>query len=284
MIKPGTIQTWNIKNETADTFTLTQQNDHIDLPVRNTTRHLEVGEDVRVFIYTDKLGKPQATMTLPEVTKDSFGFAPVVNVVPSLGVFLDIGAPKDLLVSKDDLPYLREMWPQLDDQLYSTLIQDKQGRLFAKPATEDVIMDQAEDAPASLKNQTITGFVYRVGKVGSFIWTTDKYRAFLHESERTREPRLGEAVEARVIDVKEDGTINVSFRPNKLESMDKDSHAILLKLTRNQGELPFSDKSDPEDIKETFEISKAAFKRALGRLMKQDIVEQTKEGTIKMKD
>ncbi|RSL33345.1 hypothetical protein D7Z54_10245 [Salibacterium salarium] len=284
MIKPGTIQTWTVEQENRDTFKLIQQDKSLDLPFRDVTRPLNVGEEVEVFIYTNKEGKPLATMNLPEVTMDNYGWASVVNIVPSLGVFVDIGLPKDLLVPKDDLPYLREVWPQVDDSLYISLTQDKQGRLFARLATEDVIMDQSSYAPNNLKNESITGYVYRAGKVGSFIWTMDKYRAFLHDSERGREPRVGEKVEARVIDVKEDGTINVSFRPNKMESMDKDSHAILLKLSRNQGEIPFSDKSDPEDIEEAFHISKAAFKRAVGRLMKQDLVEQTKDGTIKMKN
>ena len=91
---------------------------------------------------------------------------------------------------------------------------------------------------------------------------------------RKEEPRLGEKVEGRIIDVKEDGTVNVSLIPRKQEAMDEDAEIILAYLASRNGTMPYGDKSAPEDIQERFNLSKASFKRALGRLMKEGKVYQ----------
>ncbi|WP_026700835.1 CvfB family protein [Salibacterium aidingense] len=283
MIEPGTIQTATVMEKQQKSYLLNLGTHHVRLPEEEAVDDLNIGDSINVFIYTDKAGKPAATMRLPEATAASYGWADVAAVVPALGVFVNLHLPKDILVPKDDLPFMQDVWPQPNDQLYVILSKDKQGRLLARPAKENVILEQSISASKDMLNEHVTGRVYRAGKVGSFIWTDGQVRAFLHHQERRAEPRMGEEIEARVIDVKDDGTINISQRPDKLESMDEDAHAILLHLSRHRGEIPFSDKSDPEAIQETFHISKAAFKRAVGRLMKRGLIEQTKSGTIRTK-
>ena len=96
----------------------------------------------------------------------------------------------------------------------------------------------------------------------------------MHESERSVEPRLGELVKGRVIGVKEDGSLNGSLLPRTHERLDEDAEGILTYLESRGGSMPYWDKSDPEDIQKRFGMSKAAFKRALGRLMKEGKVSQ----------
>ncbi|WP_240375071.1 S1 RNA-binding domain-containing protein [Bacillus piscicola] len=283
MIHLGTVQTCTVRDEKQQAYTLEKGKKQLELPVRYVTRSLSAGEEVRVFVYKNKKGSMVATMTLPDITVDSFGWATVADVVPRLGVFLHIGIEKDMLLSKDDLPLFQEVWPKRGDKLYATLVVDKKNMLFAKLATEEDIMKHTERAPASLQNEKVTGLVYRTGKVGSFIWTTDRYRGFLHASERDDEPRLGQHVQARVTGVKEDGTVNLSCKPLKEERIGQDAEKILLSLSRNQGEISYSDKSDPRDIQREFQLSKAAFKRAVGRLLKQGLIEQTGHQTIRFK-
>ena len=123
-------------------------------------------------------------------------------------------------------------------------------------------------APETLLHTTITAHPYRLLRVGTFLLSKEGYKIFVHESERRSEPRLGEAVEVRIIGHKEDGTLNGSFLPLAHERMDDDSEMILTMLNEYGGELPFSDKSDPEAIKDVFNMSKGSFKRAIGRLYK----------------
>ncbi|WP_144552108.1 S1 RNA-binding domain-containing protein [Peribacillus simplex] len=236
---------------------------------------LELGDEVTVFIYHDKQARLTATMKIPEIQIDRYGWAEVVNVKRKLGVFVDIGLSKDILVSLDDLPNIDRLWPEVGDRLYVSLKTDRHDRLFGKLATEDVIQEIAVTAPLKgVRNTSIKGNVYRLLMVGSFFISQEGYRCFIHESERKEEPRLGELVEGRVIDSKEDGTLNVSLIPFKQDLMGEDAEVIFTYLMNRGGAMPYGDKTPPDDIKFHFGLSKGAFKRALGKLMKEEKIYQ----------
>ncbi len=278
----GTIQTMTVDRTIETGYVLTFEMNEFLLHHNETNTILEPNQEVDVFIYMDKKGKVVATTKLPHIKMDIYDWAEVKNVIPNLGVFVDIGTTKDILVSKDDLPLFDQVWPQIGDRLFVTLGKDQKGKLLALPASEGVIARELELAPDSLLNTMIEGTVYRTSREGSALITGDFYRGFIHHSERRKEPRLGQQVNGRVIEVKPDGTLNISLRPLKQESMHEDAEAILQHLEANGGVIPFSDKSDPDDIRGTFHISKAAFKRALGKLMKNGKVEQ-REGKTYLK-
>ncbi|SFC78389.1 hypothetical protein SAMN05443252_106149 [Bacillus sp. OV322] len=241
----------------------------------NEQDDLEIGQDVKVFIYHDKQGRLTATRKIPQVTLDSYGWAEVVSVKKNLGVFVDIGISKDMLVSLDDLPNLQHLWPAPGDRLFISLKTDRQERLFGKLATEDIMADLSVQAPLKgIRNAAVKGNVYRLLMAGSFFISEEGYRCFIHESERKEEPRLGQYVEGRVIDSKEDGTLNVSLHPFKQDKMDEDSEVIYKYLMNRGGAMPYGDKTPPEDISFHFGLSKGAFKRALGKLMKEDKIYQ----------
>ncbi|WP_078427087.1 S1 RNA-binding domain-containing protein [Alkalihalobacterium alkalinitrilicum] len=232
------------------------------------------GDTVKVFLYNDKEGRLTATMTIPKIQIGEYDWVEVVDINPRLGVFVNIGIQKDILVSVDDLPAFKTVWPKVGDQLLITLKLDYKGRLLGQLITEEVVEEIEKAASFDMDKQQISGRIYRALKVGSFMLSDDGYRCFIHESQRRKEPRLGELVTGRVIDVKEDGSLNVSLLPLKQESLGEDAETIYAYLERNGGKMPYTDKSEPGDIRLDFGMSKAAFKRALGRLMKEKKVEQ----------
>ncbi|MFJ7682533.1 CvfB family protein [Peribacillus butanolivorans] len=241
----------------------------------NEETELEIGDEVTVFIYHDKQARLTATMKIPEIQIDQYGWAEVVNVKKKLGVFVNIGLSKDILVSLDDLPNIDHLWPEVGDRLYVSLKTDRNERLFGNLATEDVIQESAVKAPLKgVRNTTVKGNVYRLLMVGSFFVSQEGYRCFIHESERKQEPRLGELVEGRVIDSKEDGTLNVSLIPFKQDLMEEDADVIFTYLMNRGGAMPYGDKTPPDDIQFHFGLSKGAFKRALGKLMKEEKIYQ----------
>ncbi|MGE7766185.1 CvfB family protein [Peribacillus sp. NPDC096540] len=241
----------------------------------NEETELDIGDEVTVFIYHDKQARLTATMKIPEIQIDQYGWAEVVNVKKKLGVFVNIGLSKDILVSLDDLPNIDHLWPEVGDRLYVSLKTDRNERLFGKLATEDVIQEIAVKAPLKgVRNTTVKGNVYRLLMVGSFFVSQEGYRCFIHESERKQEPRLGELVEGRVIDSKEDGTLNVSLFPFKQDLMGEDADVIFNYLMNRGGAMPYGDKTPPDDIQFHFGLSKGAFKRALGKLMKEEKIYQ----------
>jgi predicted RNA-binding protein (virulence factor B family) len=281
---PGEVTTLTVKREVPFGYFLTNGKEEVLLRKSETEIPLTIDDNVTVFLYHDHQGRLCATTTKPKITSDTYDWVEVVDVVPKLGVFVNIGISKDVLVSVDDLPPLPSLWPQRGDELYCSLKTDKRGRLLAQLATDEIVKEIAVKAPESSFNQNIRGRVYRLIKVGAFIISDVGYLGFIHESQRRREPRLGEVVEGRIIGVKEDGTVNVSLLPRKHESIDEDAEAIYRYMESRGGAMPYSDKSDPDDIQTRFHMSKAAFKRALGRLMKEKKVYQENGWTYIVKD
>lgn len=273
-LEAGILATLQAERVAPFGYFLTDGTESVLLHESEVDQELEIGQDIQVFLYQDKLGRLSATTKIPKIQMGRYGWAEVVNVVDQLGVFVNIGISKDILVSLDDLPLFKGLWPKEGDQLFLSLKTDRNGRLFGRLATENIIEQIAKRAPEMMKNKNIKGRVYRESKVGTFILTEDGYRGFIHESERPEEPRLGEWIEGRVIDVKSDGSLNISLIPRGHEKMDEDSEVILAFLQKRNGAMPYGDKSQADDIQERFGMSKAAFKRALGRLMKANKIEQ----------
>lgn len=242
---------------------------------------IQEGDKVKVFLYANRRGELTATMKMPNMTCDTYGWAKVLRIDDKEGVYVDIGSSFEVLVNGADMPRIRALWPVLGDELYMTLRTDLGGEIFGRLATEERVMEQISEAPSSLLNQNLKARAYRLLPVGSFMLSVpENYRIFIHNTEQEKEPRLGEEVDVRIIGVRDDGTVNGSMLPRKEERLGDDAEKIFAYLNEIGGRMPFGDKSSPEEIKEMFSMSKAAFKRALGKLMKEGKVTQDDGWTI----
>ncbi|WP_442599147.1 CvfB family protein [Neobacillus sp. D3-1R] len=255
-------------------YFLSDGEEDILLHNNETTKEYELDEEVEVFIYIDSTGRLAATTKKPFISLGIYDWVKVVDIREDLGAFLDIGLQKDLLLGKEDLPVVKDVWPQEGDMVFATLRVNRNNRLYAKLASEQIISEISIPANKKDLNKNIQGYVYRTAKVGTWMITAEGYRGFIHESQRKIEPRLGQKVEGRVVDVKDDGTINVSLLPRKHEALGTDAEVILEYLISRNGAMPYWDKSMPEDIEEKFRMSKGAFKRAIGKLLKEGRVYQ----------
>ncbi|MGX7068683.1 CvfB family protein [Gemella bergeri] len=240
-----------------------------------------LGEEYSMFVYPSRSGKLFSTPNIPEVTYGEYAFSKVVKVEEDR-VGLDIGFSREIPLLAEDLPKLRSVWPKESDELFITLRRDYTGQLFARLATETIVSTLYSKATKNLKNKDLEAYPYRLMKVGTFLLSKDGYKIFVHESEREREPRLGEKVSLRVIGIKDNGEINGSFLPRAYERMDKDGQAIL-DYIENNGYCDFTDKSSPEEIKAVFGMSKGSFKRAVGRLFKNKLIMIEEDGLYKRK-
>jgi len=271
-------QVINLTVEREAAFGYFLSNDEVEEDVllhkNDTDREFAEGDEVDVFLYTDSQGRIAATTTIPTITVGRYDWAKVSSVKSDLGVFINIGINKDILLGIDDLPVHRSVWPVEGDLVYITLRVNRNNRIYARLATDPIIEEKMIPATRKDFNKNIQGHIYRTAKVGSWIYTAEGFKGFIHESQRKIEPRLGQKVEGRIIDIKEDGTINVSLIPRKQESLMDDSERVHHYLMSRNGAMPYWDKSMPEDIEERFQMSKGAFKRALGKLMKEGKVYQ----------
>jgi len=235
----------------------------------------KLGDAVQGFGFVDSRHQVSFTLKVPKVRFGNYGWGTVKSVRRDLGVFIDIGlSNKDIVISLDDLPSEKRLWPKVDDKLYLTLVVDEKERLWGKLADDQVFFSMMRLGDVSMQNKNLQATVFRLKLAGTYVWTENSYVGFIHPSERFTEPRLGEVIQARVIGLRSDKVLNLSLKPRAHEAMDSDAMMILTFLQRSGGKIPYTDKTNKEAIQDAFGISKGQFKRAIGRLMKQKKVKQ----------
>ncbi len=257
------------------------------LPKDESPQVLHIGGSVRGFVYENENHQLQMTCQhIPTVQVDHYDFGTVVGVRRDLGVFVDIGLPnKDIVVSLDDLPSLKHLWPQKGDRLMMALKVDDKNRIWGQLADESVFEAIANRPNPRMKNKDVKATVYRLKMAGTFVITDDYCLGFIHPSERDQEPRLGQRISARVIGLSSHGSLNLSLKPRAYQAIGEDAQMLLEMLRRTPDHtLPFTDKSDPEAIRQEFGISKGQFKRAVGHLLKARMVSMVNGKLILIKD
>lgn len=196
---------------------------------------LKIGGVVTGFAYENEKHNLQITKNIPDVRLGHYAWGEVTDIRRDLGVFVNIGLPnKDVVVSLDELPTIKELWPQRGDKLMITLRIDKKDRLWGELASADILQAVRIPAKPDMKNKQVKATVYRLKMVGTLVITPDYNFGFIHPDERQREPRLGEEVDARVIGVREDGVLNLSLRPRAYEAISDDAAMLLTLLQRDR--------------------------------------------------
>lgn len=231
------------------------------LPKKQVPEGIEAGDPVEVFLYKDSSDRMIATTKEPKITLGQLAVLEVADV-GRIGAFLDWGLEKDLL-----LPFKEQtVKVEKGDRCLVSLYVDKSGRLCATMKVYPLLQT---DSPYK-KNDMVRGTVYEISReFGVFVAVDNKYSALIPRREVYGRMYIGQQIEARVTDVKADGKLDLSVRGRIPEQMDEDARIIMERISKNGGFLPFTDKAEPERIKAEFGMSKAAFKRAAGRLLKQ---------------
>lgn len=270
--------------EITDNHVYVQKNGYTYQVVSNIDT--ELGETITGFAYLDQNDRLMLTTDIPAVADNQYEWAEIVDVRRDLGVFVDVGLyNKDIVVSSDHLPDEKHLWPKVGDKVLVSLIVDNHGRLWGKLATQELFKEKAHQGTSTQHNNNVRGHVFELRKSGSYVFTNDFYMAYIPAEERDTEPRIGELVEGRVIGLREDGVLYISLHPRAHEILDDDAKMIYEVIKRNEdNRIPYHDKSDPDEIRAFFGISKGAFKRAVGRLMKQNLVGQDKNGTYSISE
>lgn len=265
-----------VTDQNDDLYFLQYEGTTFRLDKKEVEAELVKGALVSGFAYENEDHEMQITKKIPTTQIGRYAFGEVVASRRDLGVFVDIGLPnKDVAVSLDELPELTNLWPKKGDSLMIALRVDAKGRLWGTIASEEIFKGISGKADTSMKNKNVEAIAYRLKMAGTHVITSDFELGFIHPSEREREPRLGEHLNARVIGVRPDSTLNLSLRRRAYEAISDDAQMILAALQHSEGVLNYTDKSTPEDIKDYFGISKGQFKRAVGHLMKAGLVKQT---------
>lgn len=244
--------------------------DDILLHKLQQTAEVKVGDEVKVYLYLDPNRRLTASMKLPKMREGQLGYVRVLSVTRD-GGFVDIGAERGVF-----LPYSQMRGHVSPDQLvWVKLYRDKSGRPAVTMRVEEDMLKASKPAENIKVGDSVTGTIYNILPEGFFIFTNQRYIAFLHRSE-VPGGRLdfGQEVTCRVTYVRQDGRLNVSMRLQKENALIADAEEIYGYLQKRNGKMPYCDSTPLEIIKQKFGISKAAFKRALGHLMKEGKVYQ----------
>lgn len=246
---------------------LGSEEERVLLPKKQIPGEIELGDPVEVFLYRDSDDRLIATTNEPKITLGKLGVLEVADV-GRLGAFLDWGLEKDLF-----LPFKEQTEKvQKGDKCLVSLYIDKSSRLCA---TMKVYHLLRTDSPYK-KDDKVSGIIYDTSpEFGVFVAVDNQYSALIPQREVFGNLKVGNIVEARVTAVKEDGKLDLSVKDKIPEQMDKDAQYIMKVIESYDGVLPFTDKADPETIKQEFGMSKAAFKRGVGRLLKGGKIEIT---------
>lgn len=290
-LEAGTIRRLEVAREVPPNgYFLTDGTQDVLLHYSETAGEVKPGDQVDVFLFHDTQDRLAATMRKPLIRLGEVALLEVADIHPRFGCFLEMGLGRHLLLPFKELPELKELRPKVGDKVFVVLTHDRQGRLVAKTAGEEQLKKLCFDAPATWRGQWVEARVYKPLQMGTFVVCDGGVVGFgvigfIHSSERTRLLRLGEQVKVRVTFVREDGNVNCTMRERKEVGRDEDAEKLLAFLhERPNKAMPYSDETPADLISQRFGISKSAFKRAIGKLMKEGLVYQEGSWTYLKQD
>lgn len=274
----GKINHLEVKREADISYILADGENEIFLHKKEAERPYEIGEVIDVFLYDDNQGRITASTKPPSIMIDDVGLLSVVSTNYNYGAFLYYGMVKDLLLSIDDLPKSHRMWPKPEDKIFVTM-KNKHDRLFAKLLSRHELkmhFDQDEEL--------VIGDYYHAYQMyylenGIITFTESGQEIFVHRNNYREMPRIGQRLSVKIISKNESGNYSGSLIAQKELMLDKDANIVYQYLLDHNGKMPYTDKSDVEEIYQVFHMSKAAFKRALGHLNRLERIELNKENT-----
>lgn len=275
MIQFGRFNTLEILRETPPGLYLDAGGDYdgILLPRRWVTPDMHVGERVEVFLYKDSEGRPIATTDLPHVEVGQFANLTVLSIVEGVGIFLDWGLSKDLLLPMSEHTD-REV--RVGDRVIVAVTLDTADRIVAASRQLDRFFP--DDPPHYQRNDPVDILIYGESPLGYKSIVNQTYSGLLYHSETSGQLAPGDELVAYVKDVYEDGKIDLLRDPAGYGRVESLTEKILQALDAADSQLPLNDKSSPEAIRAQFDTSKKAFKQALGALYKQRHIRFTDTG------
>lgn len=266
MIKLGEVQELRINKITLAGAYLVDESEDGDvlLPRKELPQDARVGDIIKVTVYDDPKSRRIATTKMPKAQVGDIAYLKVVNQT-KFGYFLDWGLDKDLF-----LPFGETVGHVEKGKSYLVGIYvDKSDRICATMKIKNML---STDSPYK-RGDKVKGTIYNINRgLGAFVAVDNKYEGLISKKDLLGVYEVGDIIEARVSNVKEDGKLDLSLREVKHVQIDRDKELILEKLEENDGFLPFNDDTPPEIIRKELNMSKAGFKRAIGRLYKEGLI------------
>lgn len=241
------------------------------LPRRYIPEGVNIGDDIRVFVYHDSEDRLIATTLTPKAIVGEVAYLEAVMVTQQ-GAFLDWGLPKDLFVPRSkQLSGMR----QGGRYLVRLFIDEQTGRVAA---TEKIESSLSNDNLTVKLHDPVQLTVYRRTDIGYLCIINNIHTGVLHHNEIYRNIQVGDKFEGFIKAIRDEDKIDLAAGRKGFQRVEDEGDKIMRLLRENDGYLPYYDKSDPDDIYDFFGMSKKTFKMTIGTLYKQRKIELTGTG------
>ncbi|MCF8369284.1 MAG: GntR family transcriptional regulator [Bacteroidales bacterium] len=242
------------------------------LPNAYLTDEIKIDDEIEVFVYKDSEDRIVATTLKPFLQLEEFAFLRVKDV-NRFGAFMDWGLPKDLMV-----PFAEQAQKMLPGKSYVVYL--KKDELSDRLVGTAKFLKYLQHENLDVKEgDEVDLLLYGMADLGMNAVVNNKYRGLIFQSDIHKKIYVGDRIKAYVKQVRDDGKIDLKLEPAGYDSsIGLITRTILEALERNDGSLSLTDKSDSKDIKDQLGLSKKAFKKGVGTLYKQKLIELGPDG------
>ncbi|HCY46573.1 MAG TPA: GntR family transcriptional regulator [Flavobacteriales bacterium] len=273
MIQLGKFNDLKVSKAEDSGYTLIDdEGTEIFLPSEKTDKELEEGATVSVFVYPGILGAKKATLKKPLIALGEFAFL-TVSSTDEQGVYVDWGMEKNLLI-----PPKQEGERMEEGESYIIFVyQDREsGKLYGsnkiekRLSNDDLTIEEGEEVDVMVQRESDMGFAVIVNH---------RHRGLVFENEVFQDLLIGDTLKGYVKKIQPENRLDITIRPmGYRNTVDPDVQTVLNALEDSQGVLPLTDKSKPDLIMVELNMSKKAFKRAIGSLYKERKIEIKEDG------
>ncbi|NOX15659.1 MAG: DNA-binding protein [Epsilonproteobacteria bacterium] len=271
-IQIGQINTLEIDRITDHGFyLLSEEGEDILLPNAYMTDDMSIGDEIKVFVYTDSEDRLIATTLKPKAMLDEFAYMEVVDVA-SFGAFVDWGLPKDLLIPKSLQKIPLKVGMKF---VFRVCLDEETGRLVGAHKFKKFIRNDIEELEV---NQQVHIIIREKTPLGFKVIVNNLYEAIIFHNEIFEDIWVGQKKVAYVKNIRSDRKLDISLQSIGKSNADTATSRIEKILRQSGGSLEFNYKSSPKEIKDRFGLSKKNYKRALTTLLEKKIIAVDESG------
>jgi len=272
MMELGKYNTLEILRDTEPGLFLgDDEGNEVLLPNRYVPEQFEIGEQIEVFVYLDNEERPVATTDTPYIKRGDFALLRC-NQVTNFGAFMDWGLVKELFC-----PFKEQAFKMKPGQWYLVYcyLDEESQRLVASSKTKrfldnsQLTVQKFDEVDVIISHPSEKGMNVIVNKIHS---------GLIYEDEIFSPLNIGDQMKAYVKKVRPDNKLDITLNQIGYKNIEPSANKVLTQLKANDGYLPLHDKSDPGQIKESLQMSKKSFKKAIGNLYKQHLIDIKNDG------
>jgi uncharacterized protein len=264
MISIGKYNTLRVAAKNSQGLSLTDGTNEVLLPFMEVTGDISLGDDVEAFVYLNKDGSTVATLKNVLATADDFALLKVVDVNDD-GAYLDLGIDKDVFVPRREQKRPMELG---ESYVVFVYLDEMSNRLLASSKVDQFVEYENYDFE---EGDVVELLIVDKSDLGYNAIINNEFIGLLYHNEVFTTVEPGLRCKGWIKKIRVEGKIDLTLQPSGFGHI-LDTKDYILEELKTVGEINLGDKSSPEDIYDRFQVSKSAFKKAIGGLYKERLI------------